>query len=112
MKRIEAIIRHIKLEEVKDALSSLGVMGMTVVEVRGFGRQRGQIESYRGAEYAVDFVPKLMIILYVPDEQVTVVVDTIVQCTRTGRIGDGKIAVTNLEELIRIRTGERDDLAF
>jgi nitrogen regulatory protein P-II 1 len=106
MKKIEAIIRHFKLEEVKDALSSVGVQGMTVSEVRGFGRQKGHKEQYRGAEYTVDFLPKVKMEVVVDDEQAKEVIDTIMRTARTGQIGDGKIFVTNLDEMIRIRTGE------
>ena len=107
MKRIEAIIKPFKLEEVKDALSKLGVRGMTVDEVKGFGRQRGHKEVYRGAEYEVDFVPKVRMEVVVDDDLAARVVDTIVASARTGKIGDGKIFVSNVEEVVRIRTGER-----
>ncbi len=106
MKKIEAVIRHFKLEEVKDALMEVSVQGMTVTEVRGFGRQKGQKEQYRGAEYSVDFLPKVKMEVVVPDDQVKVVVETIVRTARTGQIGDGKIFVTDLDETVRIRTGE------
>ena len=106
MKKIEAVIRHFKLEEVKDALMEVGVQGMTVTEVRGFGRQKGQKEQYRGAEYTVDFLPKVKMEIVVPEDQVKVVVETIVRTARTGQIGDGKIFVTDLDETVRIRTGE------
>ena len=106
MKKIEAIVRHFKLEEVKDALSAVGVQGMTVSEVRGFGRQKGHKEQYRGAEYTVDFLPKVKMEVVVDDEQAKEVIDTIMRTARTGQIGDGKIFVTNLDEMIRIRTGE------
>jgi nitrogen regulatory protein P-II 1 len=106
MKKIEAIIRHFKLEEVKDALTQIGVQGMTVSEVRGFGRQKGHKEQYRGAEYTVDFLPKAKIEVVVTDETVKAVIDTILRTARTGQIGDGKIFVTKLEDTIRIRTGE------
>jgi len=109
MKKIEAIIRTFKLEEVKDALSEIGVQGMTVSEVRGFGRQKGHKEQYRGAEYTVDFLPKAKMEIVVSDEQSEKVIETIIQSARTGQIGDGKIFVTNLEEMIRIRTGEKGD---
>lgn len=112
MKKIEAIIRHFKLEEVKDALSSVGVQGMTVSEVRGFGRQKGHKEQYRGAEYTVDFLPKAKMEVVVSDEQAQNVIDTIVRTARTGQIGDGKIFITNLDEMIRIRTGETGDAAL
>ena len=106
MKKIEAIIRHFKLEEVKNALSERGVQGMTVTEVRGFGRQKGHTEKYRGAEYVVDFVPKMKIEVVVPEAQEQTVLDTIVQFARTGEVGDGKIFVSDLTQTIRIRTGE------
>ena len=106
MKKIEAVIRHFKLEEVKDALMEVGVQGMTVTEVRGFGRQKGQKEQYRGAEYCVDFLPKVKMEVVVAEDQVKVVVETIVRTARTGQIGDGKIFVTDLDETVRIRTGE------
>lgn len=106
MKRIEAVIRHHRLEEVKDALAAKGVTGMTVSEVRGFGRQRGRKETYRGLEYSVDFVPKAHIELVVGADVVHDVVDTIIEAARTGAVGDGKIFVSDLDEVIRIRTGE------
>jgi nitrogen regulatory protein P-II 1 len=106
MKKVEAIIRHFKLEEVKDALTEIGVQGMTVSEVRGFGRQKGQKEQYRGAEYTVDFLPKAKMEIVVSDEQLKTVIDTILRTARTGQIGDGKIFITDLKEMIRIRTGE------
>lgn len=112
MKKIEAVIRHFKLEEVKDALTDVGVQGMTVSEVRGFGRQKGHKEHYRGAEYTVDFLPKVKIEVVVRDDQVQTVVDTIIRAARTGQMGDGKIFVTDLEELVRIRTGESGDEAL
>ncbi len=106
MKKIEAVIRHYKLEEVKDALTAVGVQGMTVTEIRGFGRQKGHKEQYRGAEYTVDFLPKVKMEIVVADEDAKKVIDTIVETARTGQIGDGKIFISNLEEVIRIRTGE------
>lgn len=112
MKKIEAIIRHFKLEEVKDALTEVGVHGMTVSEVRGFGRQKGHKEQYRGAEYTVDFLPKAKIEVVVADDQATKVIDAILRTARTGQIGDGKIFVVNLEEMIRIRTGETGEGAL
>jgi nitrogen regulatory protein P-II 1 len=112
VKKIEAVIRHFKLEEVKDALTDVGVQGMTVSEVRGFGRQKGHKEHYRGAEYTVDFLPKVKIEVVVPDDQFRTVVDTIIRAARTGQMGDGKIFVTDLEELVRIRTGESGDEAL
>jgi nitrogen regulatory protein P-II 1 len=108
MKKIEAIIRHHRLEEVKDALAAEGVTGMTVSEAKGFGRQRGQKEMYRGAEYAVDFHPKVCIEVVVREQACLRVVDAIVKAARTGKVGDGKIFVSNLAEVIRIRTGETD----
>ncbi|MBT4867482.1 MAG: P-II family nitrogen regulator [Planctomycetaceae bacterium] len=112
MKKIEAIIRHFKLEEVKDALSAIGIQGMTVSEVRGFGRQKGHKEQYRGAEYTVDFLPKAKMEIAVSDEQAEQVINTIVETARTGQIGDGKIFVTDLAETIRIRTGEKGSEAL
>lgn len=106
MKKIEAVIRHFKLEEVKDALTKAGVHGMTVSEVRGFGRQKGHKEQYRGAEYTVDFLPKVKLEVIVDDEDAQKIVDTIVETARTGQIGDGKVFVSQLEEAVRIRTGE------
>jgi len=106
MKKIEAVIRHFKLEEVKDALTQVGVQGMTVSEVRGFGRQKGHKEQYRGAEYTVDFMPKVKMEVVVDDDAARNVIDTILRTARTGQIGDGKIFVTDLSEAIRIRTGE------
>ncbi|QDU49758.1 P-II family nitrogen regulator [Gimesia panareensis] len=112
MKKVEAVIRHFKLEEVKDALTEIGVQGMTVSEVRGFGRQKGHKEQYRGAEYTVDFLPKAKMEVIVPDDQVKAVVDTILESARTGQIGDGKIFVLPVEDIIRIRTGEAGDTAL
>ncbi|MCA9052697.1 MAG: P-II family nitrogen regulator [Planctomycetaceae bacterium] len=106
MLKIEAVIRHFKLEEVKDALTQVGVHGMTVSEVRGFGRQKGHKEQYRGAEYTVDFLPKVKIELVVDDADSKKVIDKILETARTGNIGDGKIFVSRLDEAIRIRTGE------
>lgn len=106
MKKIEAVIRHFKLEEVKDALTEIGIQGMTVTEVRGFGRQKGHKENYRGAEYTVDFLPKVKMEVVIGDEQAKLVIDTLVRSARTGQMGDGKIFVTDLEEMVRIRTGE------
>ena len=107
MKKIEAIIKPFKLDEVKDELNSLGVLGLTVSEVKGYGRQKGHTELYRGAEYAVDFLPKIKIELVVDDGLVDDAVEAIKNKAHTGRIGDGKIFVTNIEEVIRIRTGEK-----
>jgi nitrogen regulatory protein P-II 1 len=106
MKKIEAVIRHFKLEEVKDALTAAGINGMTVSEVRGFGRQKGHKEQYRGAEYTVDFLPKVKLEVVVDDGELQVILDTIINAARTGQIGDGKIFVSNLTQVIRIRTGE------
>ena len=103
MMKVEAIIRHFKLEEVKDALTEVGVQGMTVSEVRGFGRQKGQKEQYRGAEYTVDFLPKAKMEIVVSKDQLKTVIDTILRTARTGQIGDGKIFITDLNEMIRIR---------
>jgi len=107
MKKIEAIIKPFKLDEVKNALQDLGIHGMTVVEVKGFGRQKGHTEIYRGAEYRVEFVPKIKIEAAVPADSVPVVVERIITAARTGKIGDGKIFVSDVEETVRIRTGER-----
>jgi nitrogen regulatory protein P-II 1 len=106
VKKIEAVIRHFKLEEVKDALTEIGIQGMTVTEVRGFGRQKGHKEQYRGAEYTVDFLPKVKMEVVISDDLAKTVIDTLVRTARTGQMGDGKIFVTDLEEMIRIRTGE------
>ena len=107
MKQIEAIIKPFKLDEVKEALTKVGIQGMTITEVKGFGRQKGHTELYRGAEYSVDFLPKVKIQILVPDEKVSQVVDAILQTARTGKIGDGKIFIVPVEEVIRIRTGEK-----
>lgn len=106
MKKIEAIIRHYKLEDVKNALSAVDIHGMTVSEVRGFGRQRGHKEMYRGAEYTVDFLPKVKLDVVVAEDDCQKAVETILEHARTGEIGDGKIFVTELSEVVRIRTGE------
>ena len=106
MKKIEAVIRHFKLEDVKNALSEQGVAGMTITEVRGFGRQKGHTETYRGTEYAVDFVPKVKIEVAVSDDRAQQVIDTIIKTAQTGQIGDGKIFVSDLTDTIRIRTSE------
>ena len=106
MKKIEAVIRHFKLEDVKNALNEQGVAGMTITEVRGFGRQKGHTETYRGTEYAVDFVPKVKIEIAIAEDQAQSVIDTIMKSAQTGQIGDGKIFVSDLTESIRIRTGE------
>jgi nitrogen regulatory protein P-II 1 len=107
MKQIEAIIKPFKLDEVKEALTKVGIQGMTITEVKGFGRQKGHTELYRGAEYSVDFLPKVKIQILVPDEKASQVVDAILQTARTGKIGDGKIFITAAEEVVRIRTGEK-----
>lgn len=107
MKKIEAIIKPFKVEEVKNALHEIGVSGMTVLEVKGFGRQKGHTEVYRGAEYVVDFLPKIKVEVAVPSESVPAVVERILTASRTGKIGDGKIFVYDLEEVVRIRTSER-----
>lgn len=111
MKKIEAIIKPFKLDEVKDALNEIGIQGMTVTEVKGFGRQKGHTELYRGAEYVVDFIPKIKLEVVTSDDLVSKVVDTIAQVAKTGKIGDGKIFVYKLEEVIRIRTGEHGETA-
>ncbi|WP_240007707.1 P-II family nitrogen regulator [Pseudaquidulcibacter saccharophilus] len=112
MKKIEAIIKPFKLDEVKEALQELGLQGMTIIEAKGFGRQKGHTELYRGAEYVVDFLPKLKIELVVNDDQAEAAIDAIVQAARTGRIGDGKIFVSDIAEVIRIRTGETGAVAI
>lgn len=106
MKKIEAIIKPFKLDEVKDALQDIGIQGITVVEARGFGRQKGHAELYRGAEYVVDFLPKVKIEVVVPDQRLEAALDAIQKAARTGKIGDGKIFVFDVEQAIRIRTGE------
>jgi nitrogen regulatory protein P-II 1 len=111
MKRVEAIIKPFKLDEVKDALSEVGIQGMTVTEVKGFGRTGGKKEVYRGSAYVVDFVPKVMLEIVVPDQMVHQVIDAIEKAAKTGRIGDGKIFVTPIDEAVRIRTGERGEEA-
>ena len=112
MKKIEAVIKPFKLDEVKDALNALGVQGMTVTEVKGFGRQKGHVELYRGAEYDIAFIPKVKMEVVVADGMVEKVVATIQEKAKTGKIGDGKIFITKLEEIIRIRTGERGETAI
>jgi nitrogen regulatory protein P-II 1 len=107
MKKIEAAIKPFKLDDVKDALSAIGIRGLTVSEVRGFGRQSGHAELYRGREYVVDFLPKVKLEIFVPDEMVTNVVETLGRAARTGRIGDGKVFVMPIDDAVRIRTGER-----
>lgn len=112
MKKIEAVIKPFKLDEVKDALNGIGVQGITVTEVKGFGRQKGHTELYRGAEYVVDFLPKVKIEVIAADSLVPKIIETIETAAKTGRIGDGKIFVTPVEEVIRIRTGERGEAAI
>ncbi len=112
MKKVEAIIRHFKLEEVKQALTEQGVAGMTITEVRGFGRQKGHTEMYRGTEYEVDFVPKIKIEVVIPDAKLQSVLDTIMRSAQTGQVGDGKMFVTDLAEVVRIRTGESGESAI
>ncbi len=107
MKKIEAVIRHFKLEDVKNALTEKGIDGMTITEVRGFGRQKGHTEMYRGTEYAVDFVPKVKVEVVCDDETSQAVIDTIMKTAQTGQIGDGKIFISTLDDTIRIRTGEK-----
>src|SRR5438270_289238 len=111
MKKIEAIIKPFKLSEVEDALNELGIQGMTVTEVKGFGRQKGHTEIYRGSEYTVDFLPKIKVETVLPDGQVKAAVDAIIKAAKTGKIGDGKVFVSNIEEAIRIRTDERGETA-
>jgi nitrogen regulatory protein P-II 1 len=112
MKKVEAIIKPFKLDEVKDKLHEIGIQGITVTEVKGFGRQKGHTELYRGAEYVVDFLPKIKLEIILSDSQVEDVVNAIIKAAQTGRIGDGKIFITNLEETVRIRTGERGNEAI
>ena len=111
MKKIEAIIKPFKLEEVKDALGEIGIEGMTVTEVKGFGRQKGHTEIYRGSEYTVDFLPKIKLELVLTDKQVEAAVATIVKAAKTGKIGDGKVFVSSVESAVRIRTDEKGDSA-
>ncbi|MGB9874304.1 MAG: P-II family nitrogen regulator [Hydrogenobacter sp.] len=112
MKKVEAIIKPFKLDEVKDALVEIGIGGMTVTEVRGFGQQKGHTEIYRGTEYVIDFLPKVKIEVVVKDEDVEKVIETIAKTAQTGRVGDGKIFVIPIEEVVRIRTGERGEQAI
>jgi nitrogen regulatory protein P-II 1 len=112
MKKIEAVIKPFKLDEVKDALNAIGVQGITVTEVKGFGRQKGHTELYRGAEYVVDFLPKVKLEVIAADLLVPKIIETIETAAKTGRIGDGKIFVTPVDEVIRIRTGERGEAAI
>ena len=112
MKKVEAIVRHFKLEDVKQALTEQGIAGMTITEVRGFGRQKGHTELYRGAEYVVDFLPKIKVELIISDDKVEPAIDAIVKAAHTGKIGDGKIFVMPVEQVVRIRTGETDEAAI
>lgn len=112
MKLITAIIKPFKLDEVRESLAEVGITGLTVTEVKGFGRQKGHTELYRGAEYVVDFLPKIKVEVAIQDEQVDAVIDAIVRAAHTGKIGDGKIFVTTLEQVLRIRTGETGDVAL
>jgi nitrogen regulatory protein P-II 1 len=111
MKKVEAIVKPFKLDEVREALSELGVTGLTVTEVKGFGRQKGHTELYRGAEYVVDFLPKVKVEVIVSDTLVDRAIEAVVRAARTGKIGDGKIFVTNVEQVVRIRTGESGEAA-
>jgi nitrogen regulatory protein P-II 1 len=112
MKKIEAIFKPFKLDEVRESLSEIGVSGLTVTEVKGFGRQKGHTELYRGAEYVVDFLPKVKVEVVVPDKLLDQAIDAIVKAARTGKIGDGKIFVSGVEQVLRIRTGETDEAAI
>ncbi len=112
MKKVEAVIKPFKLDEVREALSAIGVAGLTVTEVKGFGRQKGHTELYRGAEYVVDFLPKVKVEVVVGDTMVDQVVEAVTRAARTGKIGDGKIFVTAVEQVVRIRTGETDEAAI
>ena len=112
MKKIEAIIKPFKLDDVKEALHGVGMQGMTVLEAKGFGRQRGHTELYRGAEYVVDFLPKLKVEIIIPDSAVEEAIEVISKAAHTGKIGDGKIFISDVSEAVRIRTGERGDLAL
>nr|WP_075438806.1 P-II family nitrogen regulator [Prochlorococcus marinus] len=112
MKKIEAIIRPFKLEDVKIALVNSGIVGMTVSEVRGFGRQKGQVERYRGSEFTVEFLQKLKVEVVVEDEKVNSVIDAIAEAAKTGEIGDGKIFITSIDSVVRIRTGDKDEAAL
>jgi len=112
MKLITAIIKPFKLDEVREALSTVGIQGMTVTEVKGFGRQKGHTELYRGAEYTVDFLPKLQLAMALPDDQVELAIETLCAAAHTGKIGDGKIFITRIEQAVRIRTGESGESAL
>ena len=111
MKKKTAMIKPFKLDDVREALSDIGIQGMTVIEVKGFGRQKGHTEVYRGAEYAVDFLPKIQIDIVLSDDQIERVIEVIIETARTGKVGDGKIFVTPVDQVIRIRTGETGDIA-
>ena len=111
MKKVTAMIKPFKLDDVREALSDIGIQGMTVTEVKGFGRQKGHTEVYRGAEYAVDFLPKIQIGIVLSDDQIERVIEVIIETARTGKVGDGKIFVTPVDQVIRIRTGETGDVA-
>jgi nitrogen regulatory protein P-II 1 len=112
MKKIEAIIKPFKLDEVKDALNTIGIHGMTVTEVKGFGRQKGHVEVYRGTEYEVNFLPKIKLEVVIPDSMIDKVISTIIEKAKTGNIGDGKIFLYSLEDVIRIRTGDKGEAAI
>ena len=112
MKKIEAVVKPFKLDEVREALSEIGVSGLTVTEVKGFGRQKGHTELYRGAEYTVDFLPKVKVEVILADNMVDKAIDAIIKAARTGKIGDGKIFVTTVEQVVRIRTGETNEAAI
>ena len=112
MKKVTAMIKPFKLDDVREALSDIGIQGMTVTEVKGFGRQKGHTEVYRGAEYAVDFLPKIQIDIVLSDDQIERVIEVIIETARTGKVGDGKIFVTPVDQVIRIRTGETGDVAM
>ncbi|KZE35138.1 nitrogen regulatory protein P-II family [Crenobacter luteus] len=112
MKKVEAIIKPFKLDEVREAISDIGINGLTVTEVKGFGRQKGHTELYRGAEYVVDFLPKVKIEVVIPDDLVERAIEVIINAARTGKIGDGKIFVTPVEQVVRIRTGETNEAAI
>lgn len=112
MKKVEAIVRHFKLEDVKAAITEVGIHGMTVTEVRGFGRQKGHKETYRGAEYIVDFMPKVKLEVVVADADVDKLVEAVVRAARTGQVGDGKIFISGIDQVVRIRTGEQNDEAL
>ena len=111
MKKIEAVVKPFKLDEVREALSAIGVTGLTVTEVKGFGRQKGHTELYRGAEYVVDFLPKVKVEVVIPDKLTDQAIEAIIKSARTGKIGDGKIFVTTVEQVVRIRAGETDEAA-